>query len=321
MSREEVAVAAAATAAGADAAGPGPTKVHQPQQQGKTWPQRRNGRSWRFTAAVLVLALHVLVIAVVAGYRAGLLAERPAAPLPSIVYFEVAERPAQPKQAQSPPPPPPQAREPEPAKPAPEPPRKPSAAPATQAAPPPPTAEEWAFAAKYTLKNSKGYRHAWGRQVRSMMGTAVEGPDQGMVRFQIEIAPDGSMVRVDTLWSTSDVAERLARQAIKSMPPLPPTPNGKPLIFEKTIAFTPFAGDDAPTYKNDCRPDPPTFRNRFAWDGRSPQVLAALEKPQDKLDPQALEDCLKQLPQDTTEAEAAHDQRLLERWRSNKLGR
>ena len=298
------------------APGPGPTQKTQ-QQHGKTWPQRRGG--WRIAAAGLVLALHVLVIGVVAGYRAGLLAERPAAAdLPSIVYFEVAERPAQPKQAQSPPRP--QAREPEPAKPAPEPPRKPSAAPATQAAPPPPTAEEWAFAAKYTLKNSKGYRHAWGRQVRSMMGTAVEGPDQGMVRFQIEIAPDGSMVRVDTLWSTSDVAERLARQAIKSMPPLPPTPNGKPLIFEKTIAFTPYAADDTPVYKDDCLPDPPAFRNRFAWDGRSPQVIAALAKAE-KPDPQALADCIKQLPRDTLEAEAAQDRRLLEQGRSGTLGR
>ena len=32
--------------------------------------------------------------------------------------------------------------------------------PATQAAPSAPTAEEWAFASKYTLKNSKGYRHS-----------------------------------------------------------------------------------------------------------------------------------------------------------------
>ena len=34
--------------------------------------------------------------------------------------------------------------------------------PASQAAPPAPTAQEWAFAAKYTLKNSKGYRYIWG---------------------------------------------------------------------------------------------------------------------------------------------------------------
>jgi hypothetical protein len=39
-------------------------------------------------------------------------------------------------------------------------------------APPPPSAEDWAFATKYSLKNSKAYRYMWGQQVRSMMGTA-----------------------------------------------------------------------------------------------------------------------------------------------------
>ena len=68
--------------------------------------------------------------------------------------------------------------------------------PASMPAPPAPTAEEWAFAAKYTLKNSKGYRYNWGQQVRSMMGTAVEGPDQGVVRFRVEIAPDGRLARL-----------------------------------------------------------------------------------------------------------------------------
>ncbi|WP_204313935.1 hypothetical protein, partial [Raoultella planticola] len=67
-----------------------------------------------------------------------------------------------------------------------------------------------------------------------MMGTAVEGPDQGMVRFRVEIAPDGSLAKLDTLWSTSPVAERLARQAIATMPRWPATPTGKPLVFEKT---------------------------------------------------------------------------------------
>ena len=110
---------------------------------------------------------------------------------------------------------------------------------ASQEAPPAPTAEEWAFASQYTLKNSKGYRHAWGKQVRSMMGTAVEGPDQGQVRFRIEIAPNGNITSVETLWKTSDKAETLARKAIYSMPPPPPTPTGKPLVFEKTISFTP----------------------------------------------------------------------------------
>ncbi len=286
-------------------------------RQDKSWPSRRSG--WPVLAAVLVLALHALVIALVGSLRAGLLADRPAAPadVPRVVYVDVAERPAPPAPE---PPPAPAERRPElvpKTVPAPEAPvRKP---PATQAAPPPPTAEDWAFAAGYALKNSKGYRHNWGRQVRSMMGTAVEGADQGMVRFQVEIAPDGSLVRLELLWSTSDHAERLARQAVARMPRLPPTPNGKPLIFERTIAFTPFASDDAPLYKDDCQPDPPAHRNRFVWDGRSPQVTAPPPRAE-KLDAQALADCLKQLPKDSIEAEAAHDRRLVEQGRSNKLG-
>lgn len=187
-------------------------------------------------------------------------------------------------------------------------------APASMPAPPAPTAEEWAFAARYTLKNSKGYRHSWGQQVRSMMGTAVEGPDQGVVRFRVEIAADGTLARLQTLWSTSERAEQLARQAVEAMPPLPPTPNGLPLVFERTIAFTPYAVDGPPSYQDDCKPEPPAFRNPFAWDGRSPAVRQAPEARQ-TLDPQALEDCLRQLPQDSVEAQMARDQRLMERWR------
>ncbi|MEY4757351.1 MAG: hypothetical protein RJA34_2249 [Pseudomonadota bacterium] len=191
---------------------------------------------------------------------------------------------------------------------------------ASMAAPPAPTAEEWSFAAKYTQKNSKGYRYSWGQQVRSMMGTAVEGPDQGVVRFRIEIAPDGTLSRLDTLWTTSAVAEQLARKAIEAMPPLPPTPTGKPLIFDKTISFTPYANDGPPSYKDDCLPDPPAFRNRFVWDGKSPQVHADPE-PQEKLDPQAMEECLRQLPRDSIEAEMARDQRIMDQWGSRKQGR
>jgi hypothetical protein len=190
---------------------------------------------------------------------------------------------------------------------------EPQKQPASLAAPPAPTAEEWAFAAQYTNKNSKGYRYSWGQQVRSMMGTAVEGPDQGVVRFRVEIAPDGNLAKLDTLWTTSAVAEQLARKAVESMPPLPPTPTGKPLIFEKTISFTPYASDGPPSYRDDCLPDPPAFRNPFAWDGKSPQVVAAPPKTE-KLDPQALEDCLRQLPKDSIEAEMARDQRAMERW-------
>jgi hypothetical protein len=194
--------------------------------------------------------------------------------------------------------------------------------PASMAAPPAPTAAEWAFASTYKLKNSKGYRYTWGQQVRSMMGTAVEGPDQGMVRFRVEIAPDGSLARLDTLWSTSAAAERLARQAIGSMPRWPPTPTGRPLIFEKTISFSPFASDGPPLYKDDCLPDPPVFSNPFAWDGNSARVQVQAE-PAEKPDPQALEDCLKQLPKDSIEAESARDQRLMDQWGwgASKLGR
>jgi TonB family protein len=193
---------------------------------------------------------------------------------------------------------------------------------ASMEAPPAPSAEEWALASTYTLKNSKRYRHTWAQQVRSMMGTALEGPDQGVVRFRIEIAPNGSLVRLDTLWSTSAKAEQLARQAMQNMPPLPPTPTGEPLVFEKTISFQPFDADVPPIYKDDCIPDPPAYRNPFAWDGKSAQVRAAPVAATAKaLDPQALAECLKQLPQDSIEAEAAHNQRQLEQWGSDRLRR
>jgi TonB family protein len=151
-----------------------------------------------------------------------------------------------------------------------------------------------------------------------MMGTAKEGPDQGQVRFRIEIAPNGSVTKIETLWKTSDKAEQLARKAISSMPPLPPTPTGKPLIFERTISFTPFANDDSPIYSNDCLPDPPTFNNPFAWDGKSPQEIKK-SKPAEQLSPEALAECLKELPQDSIEGVTAHDQRQLDQWGSNKL--
>ena len=192
--------------------------------------------------------------------------------------------------------------------------------PATQEAPSAPTAEEWAFASTYTLKNSKGYRHTWSKQVRSMMGTAVEGPDQGQVRFRIEIAPNGNVTSVETLWKTSDKAEELARKAIYSMPPPPPTPTGKPLIFEKTISFSPFATDDTPFYADDCLPDSPSFSNPFAWDGKSRQQIKQ-NKAVEKLSPEALAECLKQLPQDSIEGVAAHSQRLLDQWGSNRLSK
>jgi TonB family protein len=190
--------------------------------------------------------------------------------------------------------------------------------PASMEAPSAPTAEEWALASKYTLKNSKAYRHSFGQQVRSMMGTAVEGADQGQVRFRIEIAPNGSVVTVETLWKTSDKTEQLARKAIKSMPALPPTPTGKPLVFERTISFTPFATNDAPVYRDDCLPDPPVFINPFAWDGKSPQEIKR-NKSAEKLSPEALAECLKQLPQDSIDGIVAEGQRQSNIWSSGKL--
>jgi hypothetical protein len=189
---------------------------------------------------------------------------------------------------------------------------------ASMEAPSAPTAEEWALASKYTLKNSKAYRHSFGQQVRSMMGAAVEGADQGQVRFRIEIAPNGSVVKVETLWKTSDKAEQLARKAIKSMPALPHTPTGKSLIFERTISFTPFATNDAPVYRDDCLPDTPAFSNPFAWDGKSPQEVKR-NKPAEKQSPEALAECLKQLPIDSIDGIVAEGLRQSNIWSSGKL--
>jgi TonB family protein len=144
----------------------------------------------------------------------------------------------------------------------------PVTAPASLAAPLAPSAEDWQLASSYTLKNSKRYRNAWGQQVRSQMGTAVAGPDQGQVRFRITINPDGTLAQAEELWSTSAKASELARKAIQAMPPLPPTPTGKPLVFEQTISFLPHETGWPPSYKYDCLPDPPSFRSPFAWDGR-----------------------------------------------------
>lgn len=196
---------------------------------------------------------------------------------------------------------------------APEPP--PVKTPASLAAPPAPTAEEWQQAATYTLKNSKRYRNAWGQQVRSQMGTAVEGPDQGQVRFRITINPDGTLARVEELWSTSAKASALARRAIQTMPPLPPTPSGEPLVFEKTISFLPFETGWPPSYKYDCLPDPPTFRNRFAWDGVSPPPPP---DPPAQVREERSPDCHPSEVQATFEEEDSELQRQIER---NRWGR
>lgn len=277
-----------------------------------------NPNNNRLVAVILSVALHALVFALVGGHPFHL-ASQPDARKPEekIVFMALVPPPAETRPPAAKPVPqpaievPPDNRATMPAADRP---------PASLDAPPAPTAEEWALAAKYTLKNSKRYRYNWGQQVRSMMGAALEGPDQGVVRFRVEIAPDGTLARLETLWTTSPVAEQLARKAIVSMAPLPPTPTGKPLVFEKTISFSPFATDGPPIYKNDCLADPPTFRNPFAWNGQSAPARSD-PVPAEKQDPQAFEECLKQLPQDSIEAEGAHDQRLLDQWRSIRLGR
>ncbi len=147
-------------------------------------------------------------------------------------------------------------------------------------APPAPTAEEWQLASTYTLRNSKRYRYAWGQQVRSMMGTALEGPGQGQVRFRIEIAPDGTIANVKELWSTSDAASKLAWTVIRKLPPLPPTPTGKPLVFDHTISFLSYETGWPPSYQLDCLPEPEPFKNPFAWDGTSaPKVVRREHRP------------------------------------------
>ncbi len=80
------------------------------------------------------------------------------------------------------------------------------------------------------------------------------------------------LAKIETLWSTSEVAEKLARHAMESLPPLPPTPTGQPLVFEQTIAFVPYESGWPPIYKYDCFADAPTFKNPFVWNGTSPQV-------------------------------------------------
>ena len=42
--------------------------------------------------------------------------------------------------------------------------------------------------------------------------------------------------------------------------------------------------------------------------------MATAPPKTEKLDPQAMEECLRQLPKDSIEAEAAQDQRAMDRW-------
>jgi TonB family protein len=177
-------------------------------------------------------------------------------------------------------------------------------------APSAPTAEEWQLASTYTPRNGKRYRFAWGQQVRSMMGTAVEGPDQGMVRFRIEIAPDGKVAKVEELWSTSEAVSKLARKAIQNLPPLPPTPSGKPLIFEQTISFLPYETGWPPSYKLDCLPEPLPFNNPYAWNGSSPPNVATREHR-----PPPPEGCPPDSTEETIEEEERSFKRQMEQWR------
>jgi TonB family protein len=150
-----------------------------------------------------------------------------------------------------------------------------------------------------------------------MMGTAVEGPDQGLVRFRIEIAPDGKIAKVETLWATSQVAEKLALNAIQSLPPLPPTPTGKPLVFEQTISFEPFETGWPPSYKLDCLPDPPAFKNPFVWDGTSPQVAAReySETVAPSGSPPPPADCVTDSTSNSIEEEERELKRQMDQWR------
>ncbi|MDO9569782.1 MAG: energy transducer TonB [Hydrogenophaga sp.] len=288
-------------------------------------PHEKPHRRWAMGLAVLLhlAAAGLIMLAPNPALR------KPVPPPEDTVVYLVEPPPAEPPQVKPEPPEPPEpAPPPAPVAPdlstasasAPEP-AEPQPGPAYMDAPPAPSAQEWAQAATYTLKNSKRYRYHWGQHVRSLMGTAFEGAEQGAVRFRIEVAPSGQIAQLDTLWTTSPAVEQRARQAVQAMPPLPPTPNGKPLVFEKTIVFDAFTTETPPLYKNDCEPDPPQHGNRFVWDGRSPQTAATAEPPTEKLDPIAYAECLKQLPQDSIEAEAASDERQQKQWASPMLGR
>lgn len=209
--------------------------------------------------------------------------------------------------------PPPQVRQDRRIKARPAPPDTPAPAktPASLAAPPAPTAEEWQLAATYALRNSKRYRNAWGQQVRSQMGTAVEGPDQGQVRFRIEIAPDGKIARVEELWSTSAKASELAWKAIRNFPPTPPTPTGKPLIFEQTISFLPRETGWPPSYQLDCLPEPEQFKNPFAWNGATQPPEPAERNHR----PPPPEGCPPDSTADTIEEEERSMKRQMDQWR------
>ncbi|MCB1998032.1 MAG: energy transducer TonB, partial [Rhodoferax sp.] len=84
--------------------------------------------------------------------------------------------------------------------------------------------------------------------------------------------------------------------------------------------------DGPPIYRDDCLPDPPAFRNPFVWNGQGepPRVTRVPTASTDADQAAAglsMEECLKLLPQDSVEAEAAHDRRLRDQWDSSALKR
>jgi len=91
------------------------------------------------------------------------------------------------------------------------------------------------------------------------------------------------------------------------------------LIFEKTISFSPYFENARPSYKDDCLPDPPGFESPYTWDGKSPWVPPK-PKPVEKPDPRAMEECLKQLPKDSIDAEIGRTEELMGRWGTRKMG-
>jgi len=261
-----------------------------------------------------IQARSLLALAVSLGVHAALLlwsAQPPRSPVEPEVFQMRLVQPPPPEPAQVLPKPTHNQAASEPAS---EPPPAPPRRPATLAAPPAPTAEDWQLAATYTLKNSKRYRYNWGQQVRSMMGTAIAGERQGLVRVRVEIAPTGKLARVEVLWSTSDQVEKLALDAIRAMPPLPPTPTGEPLVFEKTIALLPFETGWPPIYKYDCLPDPVAFRNPFAQNGGPPPAPAPSPAARAATQPE----CPDTGP-DSIEAEEKDMERQFKEWRSMDL--
>lgn len=148
-------------------------------------------RPTRLWLAILLVAMHAWGLWHISADRLAVRVPPPVAKHEVVMILPAAKTaPAEPALPQKTPPP---TRRALPAKPAIEPdtiPRPiatstaPKETPATLAAPATPSTEEWALAGQYTLKNSKRYRHTWGQHVRSLMGTAVEGPDQGAVRFE-----------------------------------------------------------------------------------------------------------------------------------------